>query len=63
VDSHVDQADAGLVAVAPRGDADDRPVLGATVELLEAPPGAVHLRHADLGEHLVGSSADSKNVW
>ena len=35
-------------------DADDRPVLGATVELLEVPAGAVHLRDADLGEHLVG---------
>ena len=44
-----------VAAVAPhRGDADDGPVLGAPVELLERPAGAGHLRHPDLGEQLVG---------
>ena len=52
--SHVDEGDAAITVATPSGHADDRPVLGAPVELLEAPPGAVHLRHADLGEQLVG---------
>ncbi len=51
--AHVDEGDAGG-PVADRGDADDRPVLGAAVELLERPAGAGHLGHADLDEHLVG---------
>ena len=48
-------ADSRLGTVAPGGDADDRPVLGAAVELLEAPAGTAHLRHPDLGQDLVGS--------
>ena len=52
--AHVDQPHAALTVAAPGGHTDDRPVLGAAVELLEAPAGTVHLRHADLGEHLVG---------
>ena len=52
--AHVDEPDAGVAVAPPRGDADDRPVLGPPVELLEPPPGALHLRHADLGEQLVG---------
>ena len=42
--AHVDEADAGVAVAPPGGDADDRPVLGPPVELLEAPAGAVHLR-------------------
>ena len=40
----------GVAVASPGGDTDDRPVLGPPVELLEAPAGALHLRHADLGE-------------
>ena len=47
-------ADARRAVVAHGGHADDRPVLGPPVELLERPPGAGHLRHPDLGEQLVG---------
>ena len=40
--AHVDQADAGRSPLLrTRGDADDRPVLGAALELLERPRGAV----------------------
>ncbi len=37
------------------GDTDDGPVLGPAVELLERPAGPAHLRHPDLGQHLVGA--------
>ena len=52
--AHVDEGHAGVAVAPPCRHADDRPVLRPPVELLEAPPGAVHLRHADLGEQLVG---------
>ena len=52
--AHVDEADTRLGSVAPRSHADNCPVLGAAVELLEAPAGPVHLGNADLGEHLIG---------
>ena len=52
-------ADAGADAVVPHGgDADDGPVLGPPVELLEVDqPAAARLGHADLGEQLVVGAA------
>ena len=50
--SHVDECDAGR-AVDDRRHADDRPILGSAVELLERPSGTRHLRHPYLDQHLV----------
>ena len=51
-----------------RGHPDDGPVLGPPVELLERPARPVHLRHPDLGQHLVGlqgrlQEADGRSRW
>jgi hypothetical protein len=51
--AHVHQRDPGLTVPESHG-ADDRPVLGAALELLVREPGTARLRHPDLGEQLVG---------
>ena len=59
--THVHQRHAGGVTTH-RGDADDGPVLGAPVELLERPARAVGLRHPDLGDDLVGGERGLEEV-
>ena len=57
--SHVDERDSG-VPVEDGRHADDRPVLGPAVELLEGPPGTGHLRDPDFDQHLVWREAVSR---